>query len=126
MTDHVRPQPADNAGVHFPPPLLYVTFFALGLLLHWPAPLNVLPLVPARLAALLLLLLSLALLLSANVLFRRAGTSLVPVRPSTALVVRGPYRVTRNPMYVGLLCLYLAVALWFGIVWALILSPLLI
>ena len=52
-------------------------------------------------------------------------TSLVPIKPSTALVVSGPYRLSRNPMYLGLLCVYIGVALWFGVVWALILVPLL-
>src|SRR5438034_10865683 len=47
---------------------------------------------------------------SAIVLFRRAGTSPVPIQPTTALVVRGPYRLTRNPMYLGLAALYAAVA----------------
>jgi len=50
----------------------------------------------------------------------------VPIKPSTALVVSGPYRLTRNPMYLGLLCVYIAAALWFGLVWALILVPLVV
>jgi protein-S-isoprenylcysteine O-methyltransferase Ste14 len=48
----------------------------------------------------------------------------VTIKPSTALVLGGPYRLTRNPMYVGLLCVYIALALWFGLVWTLILVPL--
>ena len=34
--------------------------------------------------------------------FRRAKTTPVPIRPATTLVMSGPYRFTRNPMYVGL------------------------
>ena len=44
------------------------------------------------------------------VLFRRAGTTRVPGQPSTSLVTSGPYRVCRNPMYVGLALAYLGEA----------------
>jgi protein-S-isoprenylcysteine O-methyltransferase Ste14 len=59
-----------------------------------------------------------------NLLFRRAHTSLAPIKPTTALVLTGPYQLTRNPMYLGLLCVYIAAALWFGVIWALVLVPL--
>lgn len=56
-------------------------------------------------------------------LFNRARTSFLPIKPTTTLVVHGPYQFTRNPMYFGLVCLYLGLALWFGIFWAVILLP---
>jgi len=43
-------------------------------------------------------------------IFRRAGTTHVPGETSTALVTWGPYRFTRNPMYVGLSVAYLGEA----------------
>jgi protein-S-isoprenylcysteine O-methyltransferase Ste14 len=43
-----------------------------------------------------------ALILWAAGLFKRAGTGIVPFSESTALVTGGPYRLTRNPMYVGM------------------------
>lgn len=59
----------------------------------------------------------------AIVLFRQFHTSFVPVVPSAALVTRGPYRFTRNPMYVGLASLYAGIALWFQLSWSLLLLP---
>jgi protein-S-isoprenylcysteine O-methyltransferase Ste14 len=54
--------------------------------------------------------------------FRRAETTLDPMKPERAssLVTRGIYRVTRNPMYVGLLFLQLAWAIFLAAPWALI------
>ena len=43
--------------------------------------------------------------------FRRAGTPVIPFHPSTALVTGGWFRLTRNPMYLGLTLILLGVAL---------------
>ena len=126
MTEHAPSQAADHAGVWVPPPLIYAALFGGALLLHRVAPLTGVPRLPARVAAVLFLG-GYALLFGwSYLLFRRAHTSLVPVKPSTELVVRGPYRVTRNPMYLSLLCLYLGAALWLGVTWALLFVPLLV
>jgi protein-S-isoprenylcysteine O-methyltransferase Ste14 len=61
---------------------------------------------------------------SAMLRFRRARTSIVPMRPTTALVTSGPYRITRNPMYAGMAFLYVALALSLGVIWALAFLPL--
>lgn len=46
--------------------------------------------------------LGLGLLLWAAVLMRRRGTTLHPFATATALVVSGPFRFSRNPIYLGL------------------------
>jgi protein-S-isoprenylcysteine O-methyltransferase Ste14 len=46
--------------------------------------------------------------------FRRAGTPVIPFEPSTALVTSGLYRVTRNPMYLGMVVLLIGVAILLG------------
>ena len=58
--------------------------------------------------------------------FRQANTTVNPTTPvaSTALVVRGVYRLTRNPMYLGFALLLLALAVWLGKMSALLLVPL--
>jgi protein-S-isoprenylcysteine O-methyltransferase Ste14 len=48
-------------------------------------------------------------------------TTIVPIRPATALVAAGPYRFTRNPMYVGLASLTVGVGLWANTWWVILL-----
>jgi protein-S-isoprenylcysteine O-methyltransferase Ste14 len=57
------------------------------------------------------------------VLFRRSGQDENPWKPTPRIVERGPYRITRNPMYLQMLlvCVGLAVALANG--WILALTP---
>ena len=68
-----------------------------------------------------LTLASLALMASSIGNFRRSRTSIVPVRPATTLVIAGPYRFTRNPMYVGLAALTVALSLFLDTWWAMVL-----
>jgi protein-S-isoprenylcysteine O-methyltransferase Ste14 len=58
------------------------------------------------------------------VMFRRAGTTTVPGQPSISLITRGPYRASRNPMYVGLALAYLGEAGMLGQVWPVLALPL--
>jgi len=58
------------------------------------------------------------------VLFRKAKTTTVPGRSSAQLVTSGPYRFTRNPMYVGLTLAYLGEAGLLRQIWPAILLPL--
>ena len=71
-----------------------------------------------------LVLVWLALMLPAFAYFRRFRTSVLPHKPVSAFVVSGPYRFTRNPMYVSLAALYLAIALIIGSWWPVVLLPL--
>jgi protein-S-isoprenylcysteine O-methyltransferase Ste14 len=121
-TGVAAPKP-DTSGIRVPPPVYYVAAFLVGVGLElifptsWPSS-------GVRIAAALLAGAAwFALDGVATVLFRRAGTSMVPMNPTTALVTSGPYRVTRNPMYVGMAFLYVAFAFAFGVMWALVFLP---
>lgn len=113
----------DTAGVIAPPPLIYLLPLVAGLLLDRWAPIGGVPSGPARLVGTLCLA-GFAIAVFALVAFRRAGTRPEPWKPTTALVTAGPYRFTRNPMYLGFTLLYLGLALWFGGYWTLLLLPL--
>lgn len=116
------PPARDIAGVIAPPPLIYVGPLIAGLLLDRWVPIGGLPSGPARLLGTFGLV-AFSIVVFAVVAFRRAGTRPEPWKPTTALVTSGPYRFTRNPMYLGFTLLYLGLALWFGGYWTLMLLP---
>jgi protein-S-isoprenylcysteine O-methyltransferase Ste14 len=55
--------------------------------------------------------------------FRRHETGLLPGQATHAIIVEGPYRFSRNPLYLGLLVLYLGLALLAPTSWGLVLFP---
>ncbi len=116
------PPARDIAGVIAPPPLIYLGPLIVGLLLDRWVPIGGLPSGAARLLGTLCLV-GFSIAVFALVAFRRAGTRPEPWKATTALVTSGPYRFTRNPMYLGFTLLYLALALWFGGYWTLLLLP---
>ncbi len=74
------------------------------------------------LAAGTLVLVGVALAITGVLTFRRAGTTIHPTRPqeTSALVSSGVYRISRNPMYVGLLILLIAWAVFLSSAWSLV------
>lgn len=100
-----------------------MALFLLGLLMNRLVPLPPLPRALSRTLSAFLLVPGLGLVFWSLWLFLRARTSPLPMRPATTLVRSGPYRWTRNPMYLGMLLLYLGVALLFDVTWALLLVP---
>lgn len=67
-----------------------------------------------QLAGGVLILLGLLLLVSANGLFVRAGTDIIPFRNVSALITDGVYRYSRNPMYLGMFAVLLGCAVTVG------------
>jgi protein-S-isoprenylcysteine O-methyltransferase Ste14 len=116
VTDVTQTSP----GVRVPPPLLYLAGFLAGAALEavaeTPAPPLPLAIAIAASGVVVWAVLDGAAMRE----FRRAGTEVAPSRSATALVTTGPYRWSRNPMYVGMAVLYAALAVAFGVLWALV------
>ena len=116
----------DHAGVVIPPPLIFLVPLLVGILLDrrspWPIRIESGPALVA--AGVLAILAALSLALSAVATFRRQGTTVLPMRrPTRTIVDDGPYRFTRNPMYVGMALAYVGGALLLNSVWPLLLLP---
>jgi protein-S-isoprenylcysteine O-methyltransferase Ste14 len=118
---------ADNAGVVVLPPLLYGGALILFLALGWFWPMPILGHSMALWSGLALVVFAVAIAMWGRRTMHAAGTNISPLRPATAFVTTGPFRFSRNPLYVALTLLYLGLTLafntWWGIV---ILAPLLV
>jgi len=93
----------DRSSAIVRPPIAWALALLAGLALNWLYPL---PFVPAALPAAwigaLIFVLAFALAISAMVTIRKAGTNVETVKPTTTIVTNGPYRFTRNPIYLGM------------------------
>jgi protein-S-isoprenylcysteine O-methyltransferase Ste14 len=119
--------PRDTAGVVAPPPLLFGIPWLAGLVMGWIFPVRLIPPAAApaaRTIGVVVALLAIALGVWASRTFRSAATTPNPYRPTTAITAAGPYRFTRNPMYVGMLLLYLALTVAANTPWPLLWLPL--
>ena len=114
----------DYADVVVKPPILFAGAVLLGCLLSWIVPLGPgLGSANARALAVggSLALIGFALMGLSVREFRRAGTSVIPGEPSTVLLESGPYRFTRNPIYIGFVIFYFGLAIMLTSAWMLVL-----
>ncbi|MCR4281423.1 MAG: isoprenylcysteine carboxylmethyltransferase family protein [Bauldia sp.] len=115
--------PSDNSGVRIFPPGVYLAGLAIGYAIWWFWPL---PMVPGewsfaiRVLGGVAVVAGIALMASALVMFRGVGTSPDPREPVTALALDGPYRFTRNPMYLGMALIQSGLALVGNALWPLL------
>jgi protein-S-isoprenylcysteine O-methyltransferase Ste14 len=105
------------------PPLLFIAVLASGWALDHLAPAPFLPLAPSPFVGSLLIASALANDAWCALTLRRHDTTILPHRPVTALVTRGPYRHSRNPIYMSELALTTGVAALLGSFWTLALTP---
>lgn len=113
----------DAAGVGVPPPLLYGGTLAAGLLLSRFFPSAALPRRLAQIVGGLLFALSFLFGPPAIVAMRRAQTGIAPTDPTTTIIDRGPFRYSRNPIYVSFTLIYAGVASFANSLWALLFLP---
>ena len=110
---------AANRGP-FRPPLILLCSILLGVGLRF---VMQRPFVPSSLAApvgVVLVLASIALFIAAVRSFRAAGTPIPGDQPTTTIVRRGPYRFSRNPIYLSFYGLQLGLAFWTNNLWQLV------
>lgn len=125
--DHTSP-PSERRGpaVSFPPPLLFVAALALAWWLNTRLTFEIDGAGVGRVQGAIGLGAvagGLALMYLGIITFLRARTAIYPNQPARALVTTGPYRFSRNPMYLGLTAAYFGLSLLLNWAWPLVLLP---
>ncbi|HKB11169.1 MAG TPA: isoprenylcysteine carboxylmethyltransferase family protein [Vicinamibacterales bacterium] len=109
------------------PPVLYAGAFLIVVVLQVIAPLRITTFAVGVTAGLALIAAGLALARWGRRTMVAAGTNVNPTLPSTAVVTSGPFRYTRNPLYVALTLFFLGLTLIANSYWGVVaLAPLLV
>lgn len=101
------------------PPFVYLAAIVIGAGLHFVRPLRWLPDGLGAWLGVPLVLLAVALFVASTREFRAAGTPVPGDEPTTAIVESGPYRSSRNPIYLAFSVLVLGIACWLDSLWLL-------
>jgi len=114
----------DHAGVLFPPPFIFLGFLMAGVLGEVLLPTFIFEPGWGRfIFGVPLFLAGASLIIWAVQLFNAHKTGIPPWSKSKAIVNVGPYRRTRNPMYIGMTLMYAGLAMLFASLYALLLLP---
>jgi protein-S-isoprenylcysteine O-methyltransferase Ste14 len=111
----------DNSNVIVHPPIAWGLAFVAGLGLGWIYPLAFLPTgVPGVWVGGGVFAVGFVLAISAIISFRKGDTPVQTHKPTRGIVTRGPYRFTRNPIYIGMFLGQTGLAIGFDNLWMLI------
>src|SRR5262249_58554084 len=94
------------------PPVVYPASRGVGLVLHSLSPARLVPPSVSTPVGAMVTVLAIALFVSAVLTLRAAGTPIPGNRPTTTIVRTGPYRFSRNPIYLAFSLLQLGLTLW--------------
>src|SRR3954469_19931667 len=107
-----------GANVRFPPPLVFLIAIAIGYLVQrFAMPLQAGSSTSIRVFGAAVIIAGIALMGSALRLFKKTGQDPIPWKPSPSMIAQGPYRHTRNPMYVGMTLMAIGIGLAANNLW---------
>lgn len=108
----------DRAGVIAPPPLIYLGGILIGLALdRWGWHYPIFGSTGWRWSGLVPVVAGIVLLVAGRRALLKAETNVNPFKPTMAVVTAGPYRFTRNPLYVGVTLIYCGLTLLINTWW---------
>ncbi len=111
-----------TAGAIFPPPFIYLISIAAGIIVNFTWRMKIFPGVAMPRVILGIVIISIAISIFINALktLERAGTPIRPDKPSLKIVKAGPYRYSRNPVYLAFSWAQIGIALLLNNAWILI------
>lgn len=107
----------DIPNVIAPPPLIFLSGLLVGCFINWFFPVNFLPKTLATTAGIALMAAGLTIILTAIWQMRQAKTNVEPWKPTTAILDTGLYAVSRNPIYLGMILIYIGIGFLFDLIW---------
>lgn len=110
MSEAASRPPRDRAEIVLLPPLIYLGGLVAGFIVESWIPTHIGPRLPLSAAGIGAIALGAALGVWGDLSMKRAGTSPFPWKPTQAIVDRGPYRFTRNPLYVAQALMHAGIA----------------
>ena len=113
----IQTEGPDHAGVAFHPPVLLLLALLLGFGARWLTPLRLLPEEATVPWGPMVVAASLGWFIWAVVTMRRTGGSIPTSEPTEAIVTRGPYGWSRNPIYASMGALQIGVGIWANSAW---------
>jgi protein-S-isoprenylcysteine O-methyltransferase Ste14 len=117
-TDNTQAMKGPNPGL-LRPPIIFLCAILLGIALNHAWPLKFMPRNVGLLGPLVTACAVVLFLLSYRE-FRRAGTSVQGSKRSTVIVRTGPYRFSRNPIYLAFILFVLGLSVWLNNAWLLV------
>ena len=106
--------PISEKLLQYRPPRMVMLLLALATVVHMALSALRVELFSSPVLAICIAVAGFAIMMWAWWLFQKAETAICPTQFSSALVTSGIFRVTRHPMYLGMIMMMTGVALWFG------------
>jgi protein-S-isoprenylcysteine O-methyltransferase Ste14 len=109
----------DNAGVKLPPPLVFLSITLVGFLIEYLSPLSMGVSSTYQFLGILLIFICFVSIVMISKIFKKRETAIKPWESTTNIISTGPYKYSRNPIYVLLCGLPIGLGIYFNSYWVL-------